>query len=116
MLAVMPPLPIADLATTSDPVVETYDVFSRAIPFSKDSAQPGDRINVANDDQPPYWQTLIAVVACDDAPEDEGDCDGDCAFVLHLKPGAEGEYDVEWWHVSWTDAVDITTSLPAAAR
>jgi hypothetical protein len=93
----------------------TETLYTRPIPFDRDVAQPGDRINVANDDRPPYWQTLIAVVACDDSPENEGDCDGTCAFVLHLEPGVD-EFDSEWWHVSWAEFDGIATSLPAVTR
>jgi hypothetical protein len=93
----------------------TETLYTRPIPFVREAAQPGDWINVANDDRPPYWQTLIAVVACEDSPVDEGDCEGDCAFVLHLEADP-GEYDVEWWHVSWSEFDGIQTSLPAVAR
>lgn len=97
-------------------VIET--LFSRPIPFDRDEAQPGDRINMANAGRPPYWQALIAVVACEDSPEDEGECDGDCAFVLHLEPGTDDEdgCDVAWWHVSWNQFDEIKTSLPAVSR
>lgn len=96
----------------------TETLYTRPIPFEKRVAQAGDRINVANDDRPPYWQTLITVAQCEDTPEDEGDCDGDCAFVLHLELGEDGadSCDVEWWHVTWAEFDSITTSLPAATR
>jgi hypothetical protein len=93
----------------------TETLYTRPVPFSREVAQPGDRINVANDDRPPHWQTLLAVLECNQYLQDQGDCEGDCAFVLHLQPGAD-EYDSEWWHVSWNEFDGITTSLPAVTR
>lgn len=97
---------------------KTETLFTRPLPFSREWAEAGDRINMANADRPPYWQTLIAVVACEASPEDEGECDGDCAFVLHLEVGDDGEdgCDVAWWHVSWSEFDKIQTSLKAATR
>ncbi len=87
--------------------------WSRAIPFDKDTAEPGDRINIANADRPPYWLELVAVGECGMDRDEIADCDGDCAFVLHLKP--RGEYDIEFWHVEWPEFDEVQTSLPAAA-
>jgi hypothetical protein len=89
--------------------------YSRPVPFDRDTTQPGDRINMANSDRPPYWQTLIRIVDCTDSPEDEGECSGECALVLNLEVGADDENgcDVTWWHVDWDEIPDIWTSLPA---
>jgi hypothetical protein len=97
---------------------QTETLFTRPVPFIREVAEAGDRINMANADRPPYWQTLISVVACEDSPEDEGECPGECAFVLNLELGSDGEdgCDVTWWHVSWSEFDSIWTSLPAATR
>lgn len=89
------------------------NTWSRAIPFDKDTAKPGDRINTANDDRPPYWLELVAVGECSMDADELADCDGDCAFVLHLKP--LDECDVEFWHVEWSEVDRVQTSLPAVA-
>lgn len=95
----------------------TETLYTRPIPFDKDTAQPGDRIDMA-DGNSPYWQTLISVGPCADDVEEYGDCDGDCAFVLHLELGDGGEdnCDLTWWHVSWGEFDSIKTSLPAVSR
>jgi len=95
----------------------TETLYSRPIPFDRDTAQAGDRIDMA-DNRPPYWQTLISVGPCEDDVDEYGECDGDCAFVLHLERGDDGENncDLTWWHVSWDEAGGIKSSLPAVTR
>lgn len=90
----------------------TETLYSRAIPFSEAQARPGDQINIANSGREAYWQTLIAVVACTDENAADYDCDGGCAVVLHMEPGAE-DGDPEFWHVDWADYGTVMTRLPA---
>jgi hypothetical protein len=96
---------------------KTETLYTRPIPFDREVAQPGDRIDMA-EGNPPYWQTLISVGTCKDDAEEVGDCDGECAFVLHLERGETGEdnCDLTWWHVPWDEFDDIKTSLPAVTR
>lgn len=85
----------------------TDTLFSRAIPFSEDQAQPGDQINTAYDGDKPEWLTLIAVVVCTEENSRDCDCDGGCAVVLHLEAS-----DPEFWHVDWADYGTVQTRLP----